>query len=119
MITDKKKHVTAGASVVLGFFAALAVQTALIGTAPPALAEPTYGEGAELVEEVRDRGILEHFYDSMVVDTLRAICDSASGLAPYGYGADDLARIFMDDGMNGLSYKDAKWLIDTALPKCD
>ena len=119
MITNKKKHVTKGASVVLGLFTAVAVQTSLIVTAPAVSAEPTYGEGAELVEEVRDRGILEHYYDSMIVDTLRAICDSASGLAPYGYGADDLARIFMDDGMNGLSYKDAKWLINTALPKCD
>ena len=119
MINKRKKYVDTGVSTALGFLAALAVQTTLFVTAPAASAEPTYGEGAELVEEVRDRGILNHFYDSMIVSTLRAICDSASNLAPYGFGVDDLAIIFMNDGMNGLSFKDAKWLIKTSLPKCD
>jgi hypothetical protein len=97
-----------------------AVSTALaaaVFAAPTVSAEPTYGEGAELVEEVRDRGILQNMYDSVIVDTLRAICDSATNLAPYGYGADDLAGIYMDS--YGLSKKDARWLIKTALPKCD
>ena len=118
MITNKKKHVSTGASVVLGVFAAVAVQTSLMVTAPPVSAEPTYGEGAELVEEVRDRGILDHFYDSMIVDTLRAICDAAVDLAPYGYGTDAIASMYVDGGY-GLSAKDARWLVKTALPKCD
>jgi hypothetical protein len=77
---------------------------------------PTNGDGAELVQEVRDRGILQNMYDSMIVQTLAAICDSARNLAPYGVTDDDLADSVLAG--YGLSKKDAKWLIKTSLAKC-
>ena len=78
---------------------------------------PTNADGAELVEEVRDREILQNMYDSMIVQTLAAICDSARNLAPYGVTEDYLASLYQG-GMYGLSKKDAKWLIKTSLQKC-
>ncbi len=95
----------------------VAIGAALVAAAPTVSAEPTYGEGAELVEEVRDRGILQSMPDPLIVDTLRAICDSASALAPYGATVGDLAGMYVDG--YGLSWKDATWLIETSLPKCD
>jgi len=77
---------------------------------------PTNADGAELVEEVRDREILQNMYDSMIVQTLAAICDSARNLAPYGVTDDDLAGYVLAG--YGLSKKDAKWLIKTSLQKC-
>jgi len=94
-----------------------AVSTAAVFAVPTVSAEPTYGEGAELVEEVRNRGILEYLPDDAIVGTLRSICDGAISLAPYGYTADDFADMYGDT--LELSHKDAKWLIKTALPKCD
>jgi hypothetical protein len=45
----------------------VAIGAALIAAAPTVSAEPTYGEGAELVEEVRDRGILQSMPDPLIV----------------------------------------------------
>jgi len=91
--------------------------TAAAVAAPTVSAEPTYGEGAELVKEVRDRGILQQLPDFAIVDALRSICDSAISLARYGYTADDLADIWRGS-YRGLSQKDARWLMSAALPKC-
>lgn len=78
---------------------------------------PTNADGADLVKEVRDRGILQNMYDSQIVQELAAICDSAKNLAAYGATVDDLAGPYQG-GMYGLSKKDAVWLIKTSLPKC-
>ena len=77
---------------------------------------PTNADGAELVKEVRDRGILQNHHDVIIVQTLAAICDSARNLAPYGVTDDVLADSVLAE--YGLSKKDAKWLTKTSLAKC-
>jgi len=79
---------------------------------------PTNADGAELLKEVRDRGILQNMYDSDIVQTLAAICDSARNMDQYGITEDYLASLYQGGPMYGLSKKDAKWLIKTSLPKC-
>lgn len=78
---------------------------------------PTNADGAELVEEVRDREILQNMHDFMIVQTLAAICDSSRNLAPYGVTDDVLADSVLAG--YGLSQKDAKWLVKTSLKKCN
>lgn len=79
---------------------------------------PTNADGAEFTKEVRDRGILTKLSDTILAQTLAAICDTATGLAPYGYGKDYLVGLYTGTWMYPLSKRDAEWLIDAALPYC-
>jgi hypothetical protein len=80
---------------------------------------PTNADGAEFAKEVRDRGILPKLSNQVLAQTLAAICDTATGLAPYGYGKDYLVSLYTGTWMYPLSTRDAEWLIDAALPKCN
>jgi hypothetical protein len=91
-----------------------AIGVALIAAAPTASAVPTYDDGDAFIEDVRDRGILENYSKGMLYQTLSLICEQASNASiPQGL----LTSSYMDG--YGLSKKDAQWLINAALDKCN
>lgn len=90
-----------------------AVVAALMMATPAASAVPTYAEGDEFAQEVYDRGILSNFHPDILVQELANICYQAEEGAPTNY----IVALYMDG--YGLSKKDAAWMVNTALDKCD
>ncbi len=86
---------------------------ALLGEGPTKPAGPTYADGEEFTNEVYGRGILWDIHPSHMEQILANICYQASLGSPPNY----LVGLHMDG--YDLSEKDAKWLVSTALNKCD
>lgn len=90
------------------------VVAAFLVTAPTASAVPTRDDADAFAEEVADQGILPNFTKDMYYQTLSLICGQAS---TPGISKGMIANLYMDN--YGLSSKDAKWLVSTALDNCN
>lgn len=84
---------------------------ALIGAAPTASAAPTYEDADDFAAEVYDRGILEDVPKAQLAQLLANICYQSD------YPANALAAMYADG--YGLSGKDAQWMVNAALDRCN
>lgn len=96
---------------------AAAVGAALILAAPTVSATPTYGDGDDFAQEVWDHGLLENYPKNFMVHLLANICYQAETLPSNGIPLSALVGLQMDGF--GLSEKDATWLVNSALEKCN
>ncbi len=88
------------------------IGAALIGMAPAASAVPTYDDGDAFAEDVYDHGILEDLPKDHLVQILANICYQAST-----YPKSVMVAMYSDG--YGISGKDAAWMVNDALKRCN